>query len=88
VTVDELDLRLDGNAAGGLLMEVFGTEMTAADETCASCGAVNAIGAVLYYANAPGAILRCPACTALLICIVRTPDGMVVDLSGIRRIRM
>ena len=30
---------LDGNAIGGLLHEVFGTEMTAAEGTCAACGA-------------------------------------------------
>ena len=29
---------LDGNAIGGLLQEVFGTEMTAAIGTCAACG--------------------------------------------------
>jgi hypothetical protein len=29
------DLRLDGNAAGGLLNEIFPFEMTAADATCA-----------------------------------------------------
>jgi Family of unknown function (DUF6510) len=28
------DLRLDGNAAGGLLNEVFSFEMTAAETTC------------------------------------------------------
>jgi len=29
---------LDGNAIGGLLIEVFGTEMTTAVGTCGSCG--------------------------------------------------
>ena len=32
------DLRLDGNAAGGLLNEIFPFEMTAAEATCAGCG--------------------------------------------------
>jgi hypothetical protein len=86
--VDETDLRLDGNAAAGLLAEVFAAEMTAATGTCASCGASNAFGAAQLYAHAPGAVLRCPACTAILLCVVRTPDGLVVDLSGLRRIRI
>ena len=30
---------LDGNAIGGLLHDVFGTEMTTATGTCANCGA-------------------------------------------------
>jgi Family of unknown function (DUF6510) len=86
--MDDADLRLDGNAAAGILSEVFLAEMTAALGTCASCGAKNALGSVQVYANAPGTVLRCPSCTAILICIVRMPDGFVVDLSGVRRIRM
>ena len=37
--MDETELRLDGNAAAGLLAEVFAFEITAAELTCASCGA-------------------------------------------------
>ena len=33
------DLRLDGNAIGGLLNELFGVELTAAPCVCGSCGA-------------------------------------------------
>jgi uncharacterized protein DUF6510 len=83
------ELRLDGNAAAGILSEVFAVEMTSAIETCAGCGAANAVGATLLYAHAPGMVLRCPSCGAMLMCIVEFPDGgFVVDLSGIRRIRM
>ena len=32
---------LDGNAIGGLLIEVFGTEMTTATGICAACGAAS-----------------------------------------------
>ena len=37
--VDDRDLLLDGNAAGGLLGEIFAAEMTAAEGRCAACGA-------------------------------------------------
>ena len=85
----EQDLRLDGNAAAGILSEVFTAEMTSAFGTCAACGATNAFGAAQLYAQAPGAVLRCPSCTAMLMCMVRLPDGgMVVDLRGLTRIRM
>jgi hypothetical protein len=87
--MDERELRLDGNAAAGILGEVFAGDMTTAMETCAGCGATNAVGATLLYAQAPGAVLRCPDCMAMLMCIVRFRDGgLVVDLSGIRRIRV
>jgi hypothetical protein len=87
--MDDADLRLDGNAAAGLLREVFAAEMTVASATCAGCGATNVLARAQLYAQAPGSVLRCPSCTAVLMCIVRLPDGgMVVDLSGVRRIRM
>jgi hypothetical protein len=86
--MDERDLRLDGNAAAGLLAEVFAAEMTAATGTCRGCGAINPLGAAQLYAHAPGAVLRCPACTAILLCVVRTPNGLVVDLTGLRQIRI
>ena len=37
------DSTLDGNAIGGLLQEIFGTEMTTAVGTCAACGASSQI---------------------------------------------
>jgi hypothetical protein len=87
--MDDAELRLDGNAAAGLLSEVFAAEMTTATGTCASCGARNVLGAAHLYSHAPGAVLRCASCTAVLMCVVRLPDGgLVVDLSGLRRVRM
>lgn len=86
--MDHEELRLDGNAAAGILSEVFAAEMTAARGTCASCGATNVFASAQLYAQAPGAVLRCPSCTAVIMCLVRLPDGgMVVDLSGLARIR-
>jgi Family of unknown function (DUF6510) len=87
--VDDADLRLDGNAAAGLLSEVFAAEMTTAAGTCASCGATNALGSAHLYGHAPGAVLRCPSCAAVLMCVVRFPNGgLMVDLIGLRCVRM
>jgi hypothetical protein len=33
-------MALDGNAIGGLLLEIFGSDMTSAEASCAACGAV------------------------------------------------
>jgi hypothetical protein len=85
----DAELRLDGNAAAGLLSEIFVAEMTTARGTCAKCGATNVLAAAQLYMHAPGAVLRCPNCTAVLMCVVRLPDGgLVVELSGLERIRM
>ena len=87
--MDDADLRLDGNAAAGLLSEIFAAEMTTASGTCTSCGASDVFATAQVYMQAPGVVLRCPSCTAVLMCVVRFPDGgLVVDLTGLQRVRM
>ena len=77
------ELRLDGNAAGGMLREVFAQEMTAAFATCSGCGAVGAVATLLEYGQPMGVILRCPSCDTAVLRIVRTPGGLRVDLAGV-----
>jgi hypothetical protein len=76
------DRTLDGNAIGGLLHEVFGTEMTTAVGTCASCGATAQIAETLVYVNAPGTVVRCRTCTAVLLVVIRRDEMNCVDLTG------
>ncbi len=82
--MDEAGMRLDGNAIGGLLQELFVREMTVAEGTCAHCGHVGAVGAVHVYMQAPGVVVRCPACEQVLMRIVRGRDRYYLDLTGIR----
>lgn len=77
------EMRLDGNAAGGMLREVFAQEMTAALGTCAGCGTTGAIGALLEYGHDMGTILRCPTCNSPVLRIVRASGQLRVDLSGV-----
>jgi hypothetical protein len=76
------ELRLDGNALGGLLGEIFAIEMTAALGTCASCGARGELGTLIVYVHAPGAVARCPRCEAVLLRIVRDGDRYWLDIRG------
>lgn len=80
------EMKVDGNAIGGLLREIFTMEMTAAETTCAGCGAVNAVGRVDVYMQAPGVVVRCPACEQILMLIVRGRGRYWVDLRGVRRL--
>jgi len=50
---------VDGNAIGGLLIDVFGTEMTAANSTCRICGASRPVAELVVYRRAPGTVVRC-----------------------------
>lgn len=82
--MEQSDLKVDGNAIGGLLREIFTMEMTAAETTCAGCGKVHAVGRVDVYLNAPGAVVRCPACGQVLMRIVQGRGRYWLDLTGIR----
>jgi Zn finger protein HypA/HybF involved in hydrogenase expression len=68
------------------MREIFTMEMTAAEATCAGCGAVNAIGRVAVYIHAPGTVVRCPACESVLMRIVHGGGRYWLDLSGTRTI--
>ncbi len=78
MTVQQSDLKLDGNAIGGLLREIFTMEMTTAESTCAGCQKVHAVG------NAPGVVVRCPACGQVQMRIVKGGGRYWLDLTGIR----
>ena len=78
------DLKLDGNAIAGLLREIFTMEMTTAQSTCGGCGKVHEVGRVDVYLNAPGAVVRCPACEQVLMRIVNGGGRYWIDLSGTR----
>jgi hypothetical protein len=81
------EMRLDGNAAAGILQEVFATEVTTAVGTCGGCGAVDAIGAVHVY-MAAGVVLRCPHCDRVLMRIVQGRERVWLDLSGLRSLEV
>jgi len=74
---------VDGNAIGGLLIDVFGTEMTAANSTCATCGASRPVAELVVYQRAPGTVVRCRSCGSVLMVLVRHRNAIAVDLSGL-----
>jgi hypothetical protein len=80
-------LMLDGNAAAGVLQEIFSVEMTTAVGTCDNCGADGAVGAVHLYRGA-GLTLRCPSCEAVLMKIVTTETRTWIDLRGLRTVQL
>jgi predicted RNA-binding Zn-ribbon protein involved in translation (DUF1610 family) len=73
-----------GNAVAGVLGEVFAYEMTAARSTCDNCGAVGEVGTLLAYVHAPGTVVRCPRCGAVLIRLVRNDERIWLDVRGVR----
>jgi len=81
------ELMLDGNAAAGLLSDVFAVEMTTAIGICDGCGAVEAVGAVRVFRGA-GIVLRCPHCDAVLMTVVTAESRTWIDLRGLRTLEL
>jgi hypothetical protein len=74
---------LDGNAIGGLLIDVFGTEMTAARSTCATCGDSRPVAELVVYRQAPGTVVRCRTCGSVLMVFVQAHGAIGTDLTGL-----
>jgi uncharacterized Zn finger protein len=83
-TAKDDDMVLDGNAVAGTLSEIYGDDMTTVLAECASCGQVDHIGGLIAYVHAPGIVLRCTACSTVMIRIVQTPKRTFVDVRGKR----
>jgi hypothetical protein len=83
--MDETELRLDGNAAAGLMREVFALELSAARGACGSCGAVAAMGSQHLYMHplSPGAVLRCSSCGDVLMVVVHAGGRYRLGLRGL-----
>ena len=77
------DNALDGNAIGGLLMAVFGTEMTTAVATCGSCGAAREVAELPVYMPRLGTVVRCRSCESVLMVFTGVRQVTCVDLMGL-----
>ncbi len=89
-TVNDMnrELMLDANAVAGIFQEIFGTEMTASPTECAHCGAEGEVGTLLAFTQAPGIVLRCPACENVVIRITQTPNAYYIDARGAVYLRL
>ncbi len=74
---------LDGNAIGGLLIDVFGTEMTPASSTCGTCRTTRPVAELVVYRQAPGTVVRCRTCGSLLMVFVKAHGVICADLTGL-----
>lgn len=75
-------MRVDGNAAAGILSELFSPDLTSARARCAGCNATQAIGALLVYAHGMGMVARCPSCEGVIMRVVKTPTHIWFEATG------
>jgi hypothetical protein len=83
---DEPHLPLDGNAAAGVLREIFAFDVTAAQVSCGTCGTAADLGEARLYGGQMGAIFRCARCNSIVMRLAHTPVGIWLDMRGSRRL--
>ena len=81
-------LRLDGNAAAGVLAELFTFEVTTAQVTCAGCGASGPLGTLQVWMTPMGTVIRCPGCDNVILRVVHARDEWLLDLRGATVLRV
>lgn len=86
--MDAQDRHVDGNAAGGLLEQLFAAEMTTARTVCAGCGASGSISELHAYVQVMGTVLRCPRCEQPLIRVAHHSGAYWLDLRGTATLRI
>jgi uncharacterized protein DUF6510 len=79
---------LDGNTMAGALNELFAVDVSVASVQCAGCGHRGVVAEVVVYADAPGMVARCPACSDVLLRLVRSESRAWLDMSGVVCLRL
>lgn len=86
--MDDSMRQLDGNAAAGLLAELFAFDITTAEAVCGGCQTAGPLGSTHVYSLELGAILRCPDCGGVLLRVSRLDGGYWLDLRGMSVLRI
>ncbi|WP_455905024.1 DUF6510 family protein [Microbacterium sp.] len=78
--------RVDGNAAGGILLEVFGRDMTSARAACAHCDREAELADAIAELDPAGVILLCRGCGRTLLTCLRVDGRYSLDVGALSRL--
>ncbi len=82
------ETHVDGNAMAALLHDLFGEEMTDSHGCCDVCGTISLLAQLVVYRQAPGDVMRCPACGTVLMVAVSRPEGLRVTFQALRWVEL
>lgn len=77
---------VDGNAAAGMLADVFGDDVTALVGVCGGCSAMAPLAETAVELDEAAAIVRCRSCTHTLLTVLRTPSGIRLVIGTLREL--
>ena len=76
--------RVDGNAAAGLLAEIFAVDVTTMTGGCGECGAAGPLAETVVEIDEVAAIIRCRTCTHTLMTVMRADEGVRLVIGSLR----
>ena len=79
---------LDGNAAAGLLQQIFAVDVTSASITCLACESVQPLASLRLFGLPMGYILNCPQCHATLIRAAVHRQECWLDFRGVSTLHL
>ena len=77
---------VDGNAAAGMLWDVFGADVTALVGVCGGCGSTATLAEAVVEIDEMAAIVRCRACTHTLFTVLREGEQVRLVLGRLHEI--
>jgi hypothetical protein len=79
--------RVDGNAAGGILLELFGRDMTGARAACAHCEREAELADAIAELDPAGVILLCRGCGRTLLTCLRDGGSATLVIGALSLLR-
>ena len=76
------DLTIQGNAVAGSPGGIFAIDVSAAEVTCADCGANTPLADEKAYVRGSGSLLHCKHCSSVLGRFRRSQEAIWVDLNS------
>ena len=75
---------VDGNAAAGMLGDIFGGDVTTLVGVCGGCSSAVPLAETHVELDETAAIVRCRACTHTLFTTLHTPSGIRLVIGTLR----
>jgi hypothetical protein len=79
---------VDGNAAAGMLADVFTGDVTTIVGVCGGCGSTAPLAEAVVEIDEVAAIIRCRGCTHTLVTVLHTDAGTRIVFGTLRELQV
>jgi hypothetical protein len=83
---DNAAVVVDGNAAAGMLADVFAGDVTSIVGVCGGCGSIAPLAEAVVEIDEVAAIIRCRRCTHTLVTVLQAQGGTRIVIGTLREL--